>query len=240
MTCVSVVDITKRKTKIGKRIEANFADSAILVEELLDSIPAKVFLHSSVDALIHGMEIFVAPTSNPFNEVFCKGAIEIIVTNYKKLAEEGIDKRFEYIGEFLRASAFAGIALSNVTCGAVHALAMHFGSVHNVPYGESNLRFLTAVFSKYAEISPSGKLEELANIINEILGIDTDIVSSFLTLEELIEKLIPKKRLREYGMIREDIPNYADKVIESQQRLLINNFVPLSKEDLISIYERIY
>jgi len=33
ITCVSVVDITK-KLRVGKRIEANFVDSAVLVEEL--------------------------------------------------------------------------------------------------------------------------------------------------------------------------------------------------------------
>jgi len=74
VTCVSVVDMTRRKTKMGKRVEANFADSAILVDELLDGIPEKVFIYSSVDALIHAMEIFVAPTGNPYNDVFCKEA----------------------------------------------------------------------------------------------------------------------------------------------------------------------
>lgn len=240
VTCVSVVDMSKRKTKIGKRIEANFADSAVLIKELLDSIPEKVFLFSSVDALIHAMEIFVAKTGNPYNDVFCKSAIEIILSHYKKLVKDGIETRFEYMDEFLRASTFAGIALSNTACGAVHAFAMHFGSVHHVAHGESNTRFLTSVFNKYAEISPNGKLQELANIINETLEIDTDIKGSFHALEELINHLIPKKRLREYGVKSEDIEDYVDKVIEGQQRLLKNNFVPLSRNDLISIFNRAY
>ena len=240
MTCVSVVDITKKKTKIGKRIEANFADSAVLIEELLNAIPPKIFLYSSVDALIHAMEIIVAPTGNPYNDVFCKEAIKIIISHYIDIAESGLEKRFEYIGEFLRASAFAGIALSNNLCGAVHALAMHFGSAHHVPHGEANSRFLIAVFNKYAEISPNGKLKEIADLINEALRIDTDIKGTFFALEELINKLIPKKKLREYGVKEENIEKYVDKIIESQQRLLKNNFVYLSREDLISIYKSVY
>jgi 4-hydroxybutyrate dehydrogenase len=240
VTCVSVVDMTKSKSKIGKRIEANFADSAVLVEELLDSIPPKVFLYSSVDALIHALEIFVAQTGNPYNDVFCKEAIKIIITHYKDLLENGLEKRFEHIGEFLRASTFAGIALSNTACGAVHAFAMHFGSAHHVPHGESNARFLMGVFNKYAELSPNGKLIEVSNIINQALGIDVDINSSFLALEELINKLIPRKSLREYGVRQEDIEIYVDKVIETQQRLLINNFIELSRGDLISIYQKVY
>ncbi|WP_203553620.1 iron-containing alcohol dehydrogenase [Bacillus sp. B15-48] len=240
VTCVSVVDMTKRQTKIGKRIEANFADSAVLIEELLDSIPPKVFLYSSVDALIHALEIFVAPTGNPYNDVFCEKAIKIIISRYKDLAEKGLDARFDHIEEFLRASTFAGIALSNTVCGAVHGLAMHFGSVHHVPHGESTGRFLMGVFNKYAEIAPEGKLLEVSQIINEALGIDEDIQGSFKALEELIDTLIPKKPLREYGVKEENIEKYVDKVIESQQRLLINNFVELSKNDLISIYHSVY
>jgi len=242
MTCVSVVDITKKKIKIGKRIEANFADSAVLIEELLNSIPPNVFLYSSVDALIHAMEIFVAPTGNPYNDVFCKSAIKIILSHYKDIMENGLEKRFEYIGEFLRASAFAGIALSNTVCGAVHAFALHFGSVYHVPHGEANSRFLTAVFNKYAEISSTGKLKELADIINEVLEINVNIKGSFIALEELINKLIPKKKLHEYGdeVKEENIEKHVDKIIESQQRLLKNNFVYLSREDMISICKSVY
>lgn len=240
VTCVSVVDITKRKTKIGKRIEANFADSAVLIEELLDSIPPKVFLYSSVDALIHALEIFVAPTGNPYNDIFCKEAIKIILTRYKDLVDHGIEKRFEHMEEFLRASTFAGIALANTVCGAVHALAMHFGSVHHVPHGESTARFLISVLNKYAELSPTGKMLEVAQIINEALGIDADLKGSLRALEEVINGLIPRKPLREYGVKEENIETYVDKVIESQQRLLINNFVELSKPDLIAIYRNVY
>ncbi|MFD4820166.1 iron-containing alcohol dehydrogenase [Peribacillus butanolivorans] len=240
VTCVSVVDVTKRKTKIGKRIEANYADSAVLIEELLDNIPPKVFLYSSVDALIHALEIFVAPTGNPYNDVFCKEAIKIIIKRYKDLVENGLEKRFDYLQEFLRASTFSGIALSNTVCGAVHGLAMHFGSVHHVPHGESTARFLMGVFNKYVELSPEGKLIEVSQIINEALGINADLKGSFLALEELINTLIPRKPLREYGVKEEDIEKYVDKVIESQQRLLINNFIELSKDDLISIYQNVY
>jgi 4-hydroxybutyrate dehydrogenase len=240
VTCVSVVDITKRNTKIGKRIEANFADAAVLIEELLDAIPEKVFLYSSVDALIHAMEIFVARTGNPYNDVFCKEAIRIILSHYKKLLQEGLDRRFDYIGQFLRAATYAGIALSNTACGAVHAFAMHFGSVHHVPHGEANARFLMGVFNKYAELAPEGKLLELARIINEALDIKADLAGSFRALEELLDKLIPKKRLREYGVKEADIERYVDKVIETQQRLLINNYVELSRDDLISIYRSVY
>jgi len=97
------------------------------------------------------MEIFVAPTGNPYNDVFFKRANKIIVSHYKDIIENGLEKRFEYIDKFLRASAFAGITLSNTVFGEVHAFAMHFiRSAYHVPHGEANSRFLTAIFNKYA------------------------------------------------------------------------------------------
>ncbi len=236
MTCVSVVDMTKRGSKIGKRIEANFADSAVLIPELLNGIPESVFQYSSIDALIHAMEIFVAPTGNPYNDVFCKSSIDTILRRYRILSVEGLEKRFDFLKEFLRASAFAGIALSNTACGAVHAMAMHFGSAHHVPHGESNARFFIPVFQKYMSLSPKGKIVELAGIIKEALELSCSVEETFEEVGNLIDSIIPKKRLSEYGVREESIEWYVDTVIETQKRLLKNNFVPLSREDLIDIY----
>jgi 4-hydroxybutyrate dehydrogenase len=240
MTCVSVVDMTRRGTKMGKRIEANFADHAVLIPELLGNLPEKVFQFSSIDALIHAMEIFVAPTGNPYNDVFCSTAIRTILTRYRVLAEEGPEKRHDYVIDFLRASTFAGIALANTACGAVHALAMHFGSVHHVAHGESNSVFLVAVFRKYLEINPTGKLMELAAIINEAAGAGDAGADAFENLGKLIQRLMPRKSLAQYGVPEDQLGAYADKVMETQQRLLKNNFTRLAKEDLVAIYRAVY
>ena len=52
--------------------------------------------------------------------------------------------------------------------------------------------------------------------------------------------LIQKKPLHEYGMREEEIEEFTDSVIENQQRLLANNFVPLDREHMIKIYRELY
>lgn len=240
VTCVSVIDIPRRKSKIGKRIEANFADSAVLIPEFLEKLPYDSFLYSSVDALIHAMEIFVAPTGNVFNNVFCAEAIRIILAGYKKFAQNGPETRYTYMRDFLRASTYAGVALSNTVCGAVHACALHFGSMHHTPHGESNYRFLMAIFNKYVQKNPDGCIKDIAAIICNTLGIEADTVGAFQALDELLCQLIPKKPLREYGMVRDELDEYVDNVIETQQRLMVNNYVPLLREDLVDIYKKLY
>ena len=241
MTCVSVVDRPKLHAKIGKRIEANFADHAVIVPELLMKIPHRVFACSAIDALVHAMEIFVNPLSGNFNKPFCRDAIRLLIKNFKKVAEEGPDAKFQVMDEFCLASAFAGVALSNDICGAVHACAMHFGGEHHVPHGESNYRFLVAVFSTYAEMRPDGpELNELAGIIQKELGVETDLKGTFIALDELLNKILPRKKLREYGVEEARLPYYVDKVFETQQRLLVANYVKMTKEEFLEIYRKAF
>ncbi len=240
MTAVSVIDITSRKAKMGKRIEPCFADAAILIPELVKGLPYEFFPYSSVDALIHAMEIFASFKTSTYDELFCIEAIRMILSGYADLAEKGPEARFDQIGCYLKASNYAGIALANVLCGAVHAMAMHFGSAHHVPHGESNYRFLMSVFKVYAKHSEDEKLKRLSAVFCETLGCEATLEGSFLSLDRLLKKLIPEKRLRDYGMLESEIEKYADKVIETQQRLLVNSHITMTREILIDIYKELY
>ncbi len=237
VTGVAVIDFPSRGAKIGKRFECSFADTAVLIGEMVRGLPYDFFMYSSVDALIHALEIYVAPTASEYSDMYCVEAIRRILNGYSTILAHGPEKRYEMLDSFLVASNMAGIALANVLCGAVHAMAMHFGSAHHVPHGESNSRFLMGVFCTYAAKDPEGKIKGVATLISECLGVPGDTRTAFAALNTMLTKLIPQKKLTEYGMRREDAAAYADKVIETQQRLLVNNYAPLGREDLIAIYE---
>lgn len=240
VTCVSVIDRPKMGAKIGKRIEANFADAAVLIPELLSKIPHSIFAYSSIDALIHAMEVYVNPATKEFTKIFCVEAIRLILKNYLLVAERGEKEKYFHMDEFLRGSCLAGIAIANDMAGAVHACAMHFGGKHHVPHGEANYRFLISVFKKYSQLRPEGQIRDLAQVINEVLGINTDLLGTFSALEELLDKISPKKSLRGYGVVEEEIPLYVDKVFETQQRVLIGNYVNMTRDDFIDIYKNAY
>ena len=48
--------------------------------------------------------------------------------------------------------------------------------------------------------------------------------------------VLEKKQLREVGVTADELPGYAKTVLETQQRLLNNNYVELTEEDILSIY----
>ncbi len=88
------------------------------------------------------------------------------------------------------------------------------------------------------EIKTDGQIRDLNEYIADILGCDVENV--YGELEKLLNHMIQKKALHEYGMKEEEIEIFADSVLENQQRLLANNFVPLDRDRIVKIYRELY
>lgn len=238
VTNISIAEIISKGTKMGLADDELLADAAVLIPELLTGLPYRFYVASSVDALIHATESLVAPRSNPYTEIYAKAAIEMIIKVFKQVGERGEETRKEFFEEMIMASNFAGIAFGNTGVGAVHALSYPMGGTYHVPHGESNYLFFTKVFEKYLAKKPQGSIEEANRIMARELG--CDVKNVYAELDALLGKLLVKKPLREYGMKEEEIESFADSVIATQQRLLNNNYVELSRDEIRDIYKELY
>ncbi len=238
-TNITILEITSRQTKQGLGNDELYADKAVLIPALIKDLPYDVFMHSSIDALVHATESFVAPRSSMYTELFAIKAIRLIINGYRMMIKEGKEYRKQLINDFALASNCAGIAFGNTGVGAVHALAMTFGGAYHVPHGEANYEFLIGVFKQYMRKNRDGKIKVLNGIIADALQCaDNDKV--YDNFENLMESLIKRKPLKEYGLKKEDITPLADKVISGQQRLLVNNYVPLTSGEVARIVEDLY
>jgi 4-hydroxybutyrate dehydrogenase len=139
---------------------------------------------------------------------------------------------------FLMASTFAGIAFSNAGCAAVHAMSYPLGAVYHIPHGEANYLLFTEVYKTYQSINPDGRIKELNQFLAKILVCEPDQVYDIM--EVLLNKIITKKKLREYGVSHEDIRLFTDSVMTKQTRLMANNYVELSEKTIQAIYETLY
>lgn len=238
VTNIAILALNSRGTKKGLAVDAMYADAAVLVPEFLQSLPFSVFATSSIDALVHAVESSLSPNGNETTRMFGYKAIEMILSGYKMIAKEGPDARIPLLQQFLIASNYAGIAFGNAGCAAVHAMSYPLGATYHVPHGESNYAMFTGVMKNYLEIKSDGEIERLISFIAEILECETKDV--FEELESLLNCLILKKSLHEYGMKEEEIIEFTDSVIENQQRLLKNNFVFLDRDRMIKIYKELY
>lgn len=235
VTNVAVLALISRGTKKGLAVDEFYADQAVLVPELLQTLPYRVFATSSIDALVHAVESALSPKANETTRMFSYKAIEMILKGYMAIRENGPEARIPLLSDFLMASNYAGIAFGNAGCAAVHALSYPLGGKYHVAHGESNYAMFTGVMNHYMSIKSDGEIAVMNKFIANLLNCsEKDVYSE---LENLLNVVLPKKPLHEYGVTQEDVQEFTDSVMENQGRLMANNFVPLAADDVYQIYK---
>ena len=240
VTNVAIAELKSLHTKKGIAVEETYADIAVLIPEPLAGLPDYVFATSSIDALIHAIESYLSPKASPFTEMYSLKAIEMIMDGYKKILAKGNTKetRAPFMKDFILAANYAGIAFGNAGCAAVHALSYSIGGAFHVPHGEANYQFFTEVFKMYMRKNPDGKIAQANAIFADILG--CDVANVYDELEKFLGQLIPKKPLKEYGMVEAQIDEFTKMTVDNQQRLLGNNYVFLTDEEIREIFANLY
>lgn len=238
VTNICILELTARNTKMGLAVNALYADTAILIPELLTHLPYPFFATSSIDALIHSAESYLSPKATPFSQMYSVKAMEIILSGYQKIAHNGPEARKELLPEFLLASTYAGIAFGNAGCGAVHAMSYPLGATYHVAHGEANYVMFTEVFKTYFALKPNGKIQDLNTILASILGCPSERV--YEDLENLLSHILTKKPLQEYNVTRADILSFTETVMTKQGRLMANNYTELSRDTILSIYNNLF
>lgn len=216
VTNISIAEIKSKHTKMGLATDELFANQAVLIPELIKGLPFKFFVASSIDALIHAIESYVSPKANGYTELFSIKAIEMIMKGYMEIIEKGEAHRLTILKEFSTASNYAGIAFANAGVGAVHAMSYPLGGVYHVAHGEANYHLFTEVFKMYDKKNPNGKIKEINTIFKNILCLG-DGEDVYKGIENVLNKLLIKKPLKEFGMKREEIELFTDSVIETQK-----------------------
>ncbi|HWQ79770.1 MAG TPA: 4-hydroxybutyrate dehydrogenase [Anaerovoracaceae bacterium] len=234
-----VRDDNGKTTKLGLVSDLLIPGTVCLIPEFLKTLPYAPFASSAIDALIHAVESYLSPSrATMTSELFGVKAMELILEGFRRIGDQGPEARFEYMDEFLTASCYAGIAFLQAGCATVHAMSFPLGGTYHVPHGESNYALFGKILEKYDAIRPDGKIKEFRKTIARILGgSEKDAIANLAALEERILHLKP---LREYGFEEKDIEAFADSVLKNQQRLVINSYVPLTRDLIVEIYRETY
>lgn len=239
VTNISIINRTTKGVKQGIVSPAMFATEAALIPGMLASLPYGVFATSSIDAMIHAVESYLSPNACAISELFSEQALHLILTGWRAAVDNGSrDAWKKFAARFLRASNFAGIAFGHAGCAAVHALSYPLGGTHHIPHGQSNQMMFADVMRKYQEKKPIGKLNKLEELLAKELNVEP--VFALEELYKLMDAVLEKKPLHEVGVTTEELPVYTTTVLETQQRLLNNNYVELTAEDILDIYSKAF
>lgn len=239
VTDISAISRTAIHTKVGLSHDSLYADAAILIPELIMDLPRYVFATSSIDALIHAIESYLSGNGTDLSRIFSVAAITRIITGYRSIQENGYQSALEQqAASFLEASCFAGIAFATGGCGLIHAMSYPLGGKYHVAHGEANYMMFMEVMNMYNEVQPLGRMHELKCVLAE--GLHCDPSEALPGLELLLEHILKRTPIQDYGFTAEDIQTFSASVISNQQRLLKNSYVPVNHNDIERIYENIY
>lgn len=238
VTNISVLETGDGRRKLALADDELYADAAVLIPQLLEGIPYRIFAASSLDALVHAAESFVSPMATRYTRLFAKEAIEIILRGYRTIARDGEMVRVALLADFLEASNYAGISYGNAGAGAVHALSGPLGGKYQLPHGEAINAFFLKVFDTYMTKRRDGVLAKLNAVIADALDCALDQV--YPRLESLLDTVLERRQLREYGMTESDIDEFTEIVTTRHGFLMANTCVPLIEDDVREIYSTLY
>ena len=95
------------------------------------------------------------------------------------------------------------------------------------------------VAQKIKEAREQGDLSENAEY-DAAKDEQRDIELRIEELEKLLNNLLPKKALHEYGVTEAELEEFTDSVLENQGRLMANNFVKLDRDRVLKIYREVF
>lgn len=236
VTQIAIFTFEKEQTKKGIVSPYLFASAAVVDPVFTYGLPPHITAHTGMDALVHAIEAYLSLKANPMSDMFALDAIGYISRYIRKAVHNGDDVEARYYMSL--GSLKAGLAFSNASTAAVHALAYPLGGTFHIPHGLSNTLMLKSVM----EYSVAGDLEryaDLAAAMGENIERLTEREAAFKSIEgveNLATDLGVPTRLREMGIPREAIPRMAEDA-SRHTRLILQNPRRLSVEDIEKIYQ---
>jgi alcohol dehydrogenase class IV len=186
-----------KKAIISKKVVPDLA--------LIDPIPlltADPYLAActGMDALTHAIEAYVSTAHSDLTDTHALEAIRLLSAHLEKLMSAPMTAESVY--PVMMGSLQAGLAFSNASLGAVHAMAHSLGGLLDLPHGECNSILLAPVIEANFESAP----ERYAKV-SEAMDLNA-AGSSSLVMRQLTDRI---SQLRRNLNIREklEIQNFG-------------------------------
>lgn len=199
-------------------------------------MPKTLTVETGVDALTHAIEAFVSNANSPMTDINAIEAIKLLTKYLPKVDKSPQDMQTRE--QMMLGSLYAGLAFSNASLGAVHAMAHSLGGLKDLPHGLCNSILLDKVVDYNFDSASSRyrKIAELFNLNSSQAGdkfIQEDIKKY---LKDLKQSLGVDKKLSELGLEEKDITPLS--LNASNDACIVTNPKKLSVVDIERIYER--
>jgi len=219
-----------QKRKIAIISKALVPDISLLDPLPLTTLPPEVTVHCGMDVLSHAIEAYVSNASSPVTDLHARQATDLIVRSLPGAVErpDDIDARFAT----MMASLHAGLAFSNASLGAVHALAHALGGYLDLSHGLANALLLESVVAFNYAAAPD-RYDEIGRIMQAPPDSGKEAIVS--RIRAFRSSLGIAGTIADAGCERSDIPSLAARAIADP--CLATNPKDITLEDIGRIYE---
>ncbi|HDQ39598.1 MAG TPA: iron-containing alcohol dehydrogenase [Desulfonatronum sp.] len=238
VTPIVILSDHHEKLKKGVVSPYLYPDCALLDPELTIGLPPKVTAATGMDALIHAVEAFTSRNASPMSDLLAREAMGLLFANIRTAYCDG--ENLAARTAMLRGSMLAGMAFANAGVTAVHAFAYPIGAEFHIPHGVANTIMLVPViqFNMIGNLKRFGEIAEIFQQPVQGSSPRQAAQSCVDALIELAEDLRVPRRLSEFGVREEHLPDLAQGVMKVT-RLLANNPRKLEQSDAEAIYRSV-
>ena len=225
----------EERVKFAIISKAVIPDAALVDPETLTTMDPYLSACTGIDALAHGIEAFVSNAHSPFTDMHALEAIRLISSNLEASVNNPLDLKLREL--IMQGSLEAGLAFSNASLGAVHAMAHSLGGYLDLPHGECNAILLPHVFAYNYKVSA-----DRYRLVGEAMGLDMRGMNTktqkqvvFAEFERLRRAVKIEHTLEDVGVHLSDIPTLADKAIKDA--CMVTNPRQPTRRDIEVVYE---
>ena len=192
-------------------------------------LPRGVTMATGLDALTHAVEALVSTNASDVTDLLAIRAIELVVECLPRATRNGGDLAAR--DGMLLAATLAGLAINSASVGAVHALAHQLGARFDLPHGVCN-GILLPVVSEFNLVAAPERYAVVARALGRAGGARAvpRALRAFGT-----EVGLPKG-LAALGVQRAGLADLAGPALADM--CMLTNPRPMSRDDVIALYER--
>ena len=223
-----------KKAIISKKV---VPDLALIDPVPLMTMDLNLTACTGMDALVHAIEAYVSNAHSHLTDVHALESIRLINTTLEAAVKT--DRTINTMYQMMLGSLHAGLAFSNASLGAIHAMSHSLGGFLDLPHGECNSILMEHVVRYNFESA----FERYTSIANQM-----DINTNGLSKEECMEALLLRIQtlrknlnISEFAYTQKVDDAILEKLVEGalSDPCMVTNPRIFTKDEVKSIYERI-
>ena len=231
----AIITNMQARVKFAIISKAVVPDVALIDPETLLTMSPRLAAATAVDALVHAIEAYVSNAHSLITDVHSLEGVRLITGNLSEMTSRPDD--IEVRTKIMLGSLEAGLAFSNASLGATHAMAHSLGGLLDLPHGECNAMLLNHVIA-FNHPAAEGRYQAVA----EAMGLDVARMTIgqqgraiFREVERLRSIVGIEETLEDVGVSRSEVRDLARNAIKDP--CVITNPRRPNQRDIEVIYE---